>query len=158
MGTMGSVDLDLMNRLIRILSKTSHKYIVSKGPKHAVITLPRNMWGDRYVPQLKILPLVDLVITHGGNNTVCETFSQGKPMLVLPLFADQYDSYARIAETGFGLGLDPYAFQDQELIDSVERLLGDKALQDKLKVASDRILASKKHEELIELIESLMNV
>src|SRR5699024_10457815 len=30
MGSMGSVDLGLMNRLVSILSKTNHKYIVSK--------------------------------------------------------------------------------------------------------------------------------
>ena len=53
MGTMGSVDLELMNRLVAVLANTPHKYIVSKGPKHEEIALPRNMWGDRYVQQVR---------------------------------------------------------------------------------------------------------
>lgn len=90
LGSMGSVDLELMKRLLIALAKTSHKYIVSKGPLHAQFELPgANQWGDRYLPQLDILPHVDLVITHGGNNSITEIFAQGKPTIVLPLFADQ---------------------------------------------------------------------
>lgn len=82
MGTMASTDLVLMRRLIDVLSTTPHKYIVSKGPRHSELVLPRNMCGQRYLPQTQILPLVHLVITHGGNNTVCEAFAQGLPMIV----------------------------------------------------------------------------
>ena len=79
MGSMGSIDLDLMKRLLSALAKTNHKYIVSKGPLHDQYQLQgRNQWGDRYLPQIQILPQVDLVITHGGNNSVTEIFAQGK--------------------------------------------------------------------------------
>ena len=78
MGSMGSADLVLMKRLLEVLGKTSHKYIVSKGPRHEEYSLPRNMWGDRYLPQTKIIPLMDLIITHGGNNTNTEALAQGK--------------------------------------------------------------------------------
>lgn len=86
---MGSIDLKLMNRLMEAIAKTNHKYIVSKGPRHLEYELPVNAWGDRFLPQMKIVPKMDLVITHGGNNTTTEVFAQGVPMIVLPLFGDQ---------------------------------------------------------------------
>lgn len=90
MGSMGSVDLELMSRLLKVLAKLPHKFIISKGPRAEAYQVEgRNQWGDRYLPQIDLLPQVDAVITHGGNNSVTEIFAQGKPMLVMPLFADQ---------------------------------------------------------------------
>jgi UDP:flavonoid glycosyltransferase YjiC (YdhE family) len=58
------------------------------------------MWGAKSVPQTKVILLVDLVITHGGYNTITESFYFGKRVLVLPLFEDQWDNGQRIYETG----------------------------------------------------------
>ena len=85
------------------------------------------MWGAPQVPQTSVMPLVDLVITHGGNNTTTESFHFGKPMIVLPLFWDQYDNAQRVHETGFGVRLDTYTFEDAELHEAIERLLADGA-------------------------------
>ena len=156
MGSMGSIDIDLMKRLVSALSKTNHKYIVSKGPRHAELELPRNMWGDAFLPQTKIVPLVDLVITHGGNNTVTETFAQGKPMVVMPMFGDQYDNAQRLKETNLGARVDPYSFTQQELIDSIERLLVDKELHQRMRKASHRIQNSTRHQQFCDKLENLL--
>ncbi len=86
---MGSIDLNLMNRILETIADTNHKYIVSKGPRHQEINLPNNAWGDRFLPQMKLVPHMDLVITHGGNNTITEVFALAVPMIVFPLFGDQ---------------------------------------------------------------------
>ncbi len=54
-----------MQRVTTVLAKTAHKYIVSKGPRHDQYELPENMWGNQYLPQTKIVPFMNLVITHG---------------------------------------------------------------------------------------------
>jgi UDP:flavonoid glycosyltransferase YjiC (YdhE family) len=90
------------------------------------------MWGAEFLPQTKIVPLVDLVITHGGNNTTTEAFHFGKPMVVLPLFWDQYDNAQRVDETGFGVRLRTYAFADDDLRGASDRLLGDADLRGRM--------------------------
>jgi MGT family glycosyltransferase len=124
LGSLGSADVRLMRRLVAVLAETPHRFIVSKGPQHADYELAPNMWGAEFLPQTKLIPLVDLVITHGGNNTTTEAFHFGKPMVVLPLFWDQYDNAQRVDETGFGVRLPTYAFEDADLRGAIDRLLG----------------------------------
>jgi MGT family glycosyltransferase len=132
LGSLGSADVELMRRLVAVLADTPHRYIVSKGPQHADYELASNMWGAEFLPQTKIVPLVDLVITHGGNNTTTEAFHFGKPMVVLPLFWDQYDNAQRVDEIGFGVRLPTYAFDDADLRRAIDRLLGDHDLRGRM--------------------------
>ena len=132
LGSLGSADIELMRRLVSVLADTPHRYIVSKGPRADELDLPDNMWGDGRVPQTSIVPLCDLVITHGGNNTTTESLHFGKPMIVLPLFWDQYDNAQRVDELGYGVRLDTYAFEDEELRGAVERLVRDDGLRERM--------------------------
>lgn len=139
LGSLGSADVELMQRLVDVLGGTDHRVIVSKGPLAERITLQDNMTGEAFLPQPSILPLVDVVITHGGNNTVTESFHHGKPMVVLPLFWDQVDNAQRVDETGFGVRLPPYDFEDHELTDAIDRLVSDRALGTRLAAISARL-------------------
>lgn len=132
LGSLGGADVALMQRLVDVLGTTRHRYIVSKGPQADRIALAANMVGEQMLPQTKVIPQVDLVISHGGNNTVTETLHFGKPLIVLPLFWDQYENAQRIDELGFGIRLDTYGFTDAELTEAVDRLLADTALRDRL--------------------------
>ncbi|MBB2910036.1 MGT family glycosyltransferase [Streptosporangium becharense] len=139
LGSLGSADVDLMQRVIDVLATTPYRFIVSKGPLHEEIKLAHNMWGAEFVPQTKIIPMVDLVITHGGNNTTTEALHFGKPMILLPLFWDQYDNAQRVHELGYGVRLATYAFTDEELTGALERLLGDTELRARLAAAGEEI-------------------
>ncbi len=141
LGSLGSADVELMRRVLDCLAKTSHRYIVSKGPLHEEVELADNMYGAEFLPQTSIVPLVDLVITHGGNNTTTECFHFGKPMIVLPLFWDQYDNAQRVHELGWGVRLDTYRFTDAELRDAVDSLVGDIELHARLTAAGAGIRA-----------------
>jgi UDP:flavonoid glycosyltransferase YjiC (YdhE family) len=139
LGSLGSADVDLMRRLVEILGRLPHRFIVSKGPRHGEYALAGNMWGEEFLPQPAVLPLVDLVITHGGNNTTTECFHHGKPMIALPLFWDQYDNAQRLDETDFGVRLDPYRFSEEEMSGAIASLLADGPLLDRMGVISRRL-------------------
>ncbi len=153
LGSLGSADVGLMQRLVDLLATTEHRVIVSKGPLADEITLHDNQTGEGFLPQPAILPQVDLVITHGGNNTVTEAFHHGKPMIVLPLFWDQVDNAQRVDETGFGRRLSTYGFRDEELTDAIDELLDDGELAARLAAMSARIKASSGTIRAADLIE-----
>jgi UDP:flavonoid glycosyltransferase YjiC (YdhE family) len=153
LGSLGSADVALMNRLVQVLAPTPHRYLVSLGPQHEQIQLAENMWGREFLPQASLLPHVDLVITHGGNNTVTECFHFGKPMVVLPLFWDQYDNAQRVEELGFGVRLPTYRFDDDELTGAIDRLLADGALSRRMAGIAARLQASPGTARAADLIE-----
>jgi len=155
LGSLGSADVELMARLVDVLSKTPHRYVVSKGPRADEFDLADNMWGDVRVPQTSILPEVDVVITHGGNNTVTESLHFGKPMVVLPLFWDQYDNAQRIDELGFGVRLATYDFIDEELSTAVDGLLEDDVLRASLDALGERIRDTEGTRRAADLIEDV---
>jgi UDP:flavonoid glycosyltransferase YjiC (YdhE family) len=114
------------------------------------------MAGEEFLPQTEILPKVDLVITHGGNNTVTESLYFGKPMVVLPIFWDQHDNAQRIEETGFGTRLDTYGHSGEELTAAIERLLGDEALAARLARTSERLQREPGTVRAADLIEAVV--
>ena len=156
LGSLGSADVDLMRRLVAVLGQTRHRFIVSKGPLADEYELPSNMWGAAQVPQTNVLPHVDLVITHGGNNTTTEAFHFGKPMILLPLFWDQYDNAQRVDELGYGVRLATYAFEDEQLTGAVDRLLNDAALHDRMAANAATIRGRNGTAKAATLIEGLV--
>jgi MGT family glycosyltransferase len=153
LGSLGSADVELMNRLVSALAETPHRYVVSKGPQHDLIELAPNMTGGEFLPQPGILPHADLVITHGGNNTVTESIHFGKPMIVLPLFWDQHDNAQRMAECGFGVRLPTYEFEDAQLHEAIDRLLSTP--NERLAEASARLQSQPGTTRAADLIEEL---
>ncbi len=132
LGSLGGADVELMQRLIDELTESSHRFIVSMGPRSDKIRLADNMVGEPSLPQTTVLPKVDLVITHGGNNTTTEALHFGKPMVVLPIFWDQYDNAQRMHELGFGIRLSTYEHTQDQLNGAIDTLLSDQELRRRL--------------------------
>jgi MGT family glycosyltransferase len=158
LGSLGSADVELMRRLIDVLGRTAHRFIVSMGPQHAELELADNMWGAEFVPQTRIIPMVDAVITHGGNNTTTEAIHYGKPMIVLPLFWDQYDNAQRVHEMGFGMRLDTYRFSDTDMAAALEQVLGDPGMRERAAAAGERVRSTDGLRLAADLIESVGSV
>jgi MGT family glycosyltransferase len=153
LGSLGSADVALMRTLVAELAEAPYRFIVSKGPQADEFDLAPNMVGAEFLPQTSVLPLVDLVITHGGNNTVTESLFFGKPMVLLPIFWDQHDNAQRLDETGFGIRIDTYAHDPAELRAAIDRLLDDGEVADRLAQTSRRLQAARGTELAADLIE-----
>jgi MGT family glycosyltransferase len=153
LGSLASGDLELMRGLVGSLAGLPYRVIVSKGPQHEELELADNMVGEEFLPQTSILPQVDIVITHGGNNTVTESLYFGKPMVVLPVFWDQYDNAQRMHETGFGIRLDTYSHDPSELPLAIDALVADEDLRRRLNAVSSRLQGAPGTVRAADLIE-----
>jgi MGT family glycosyltransferase len=139
LGSLGSADVALMKQLVSELADTPHLYVVSKGPQHAEYELADNMVGEEFLPQTSVLPHVDAVLTHGGNNTTTECMWFGKPMVVLPIFWDQHDNAQRVDETGYGVRLRTYECAGGELAAALDSVLSDDRLRARCVAAGERL-------------------
>jgi MGT family glycosyltransferase len=155
LGSLASGDVELMRSLIASLSDRSYRVIVSMGPQHEQLELPDNMVGAEFLPQTSILPDVDLVITHGGNNTITECFHFGKPMVVLPVFWDQHDNAQRVHETGFGIRLATYGDAPDALPAAIDRLLTSEGTKTRLDSIAARLQSTPGTERAADLIEAV---
>ena len=77
-------------------------------------------------------------------------------MIVLPLFADQYDNAQRVHEKGFGIRLDAYLCSEEELLNAIESLLNNKELNEKLMKISQRIQTDNSIAKLPQIIDYLI--
>ena len=63
---------------------------------------PANVHIERYIPQSLLLPHCDLMVMHGGSNSLLAALDLGLPTVVVPLIADQFFNAAVMH--GLGLG------------------------------------------------------
>ncbi|UCB46610.1 MAG: hypothetical protein JSV25_04105 [Spirochaetota bacterium] len=76
-----------------------------------------------YVPQKGLLPHMDLVIHHGGNNSFTESLYFGKPMVIMPFSSDQFDIASDAEDMGVAQVLDPNSLKTESLQKAVRNAL-----------------------------------
>lgn len=84
---------------------------------------PANVRFERYVPHSQLLPCCDLMLCHGGFNTVMGSLVAGVPLVCVPLGSDQ-DFNARFCEErGYGRSLDDDEATPERIRGAVEEVL-----------------------------------
>ena len=76
-------------------------------------------------------------------------------MIILPLFADQFDNAQRVQEKGFGLRLNPFDCSEEEILNAIEKLLNDNELKERLRQAVERMERDQKISKVAQVIENL---
>ena len=86
--------------------------------------LPDHIAVARYVPQALILRHVDAVVFHGGSGTMLGSVAEGKPMVSLPMGADQFVNSEQIVRTGAGLAVGPAQRTPESIRAAIVQVLG----------------------------------
>lgn len=77
--------------------------VVVAAPPELVPDPPANVLVRAWVPQVALLPRLDVVVCHAGHNTVAEALAHGVPLVVAPIRDDQPVVAKQVAESGAGV-------------------------------------------------------
>ncbi|XP_074593537.1 NDP-glycosyltransferase YjiC-like [Brevipalpus obovatus] len=156
LGSLASCDHKAMRRILDILAKSPHRFIVSTGHFGDKLELADNMWGEPYVDQIKVLQVVDMAIIHGGNNSFMEALYYACPIIVIPYFLDQLDNAQRIEDKGLGRRVDIGNTGESELLKIIEDTLTNTEVHEKIRKVSENMRSSTNREIAAKMIEDLI--
>ena len=129
LGTMAH-DLDLYKIFPEAFAGASYQVVISAGGRRiALEELAENVSFYEFVPQLDLLPNVDVFVTHGGWNSVNEALYYDVPMVICPQGKDQFMNARTIEQLGAGKAL--YELNPERVRAAVDELLTDTAYRRK---------------------------
>lgn len=84
----------------RILLTVGRRFDVSQLGE-----LPSNVHVESWVDQADVLAEAEVVVCHGGSGTTFGALAAGVPLVIVPLFADQFANGPKVAEAKAGVTL-----------------------------------------------------
>ena len=87
--------------------------------------IPDNFIIQKRIPQLELLPSVQAVICHAGQNTVSESLFFGIPLIVLPIAYDQSQVANDVTLCGAGIRMKFNRLKPEELKKAVREILSN---------------------------------
>jgi MGT family glycosyltransferase len=155
-GSLGAADVDLYKQLIVAFAKLPYRFLMNVGDYIGEYSnVPGNVHLESWYPQPAVIPHVDLVIHHGGNNSFNESLYFGKPAIIMPFCWDGLDNAARIHDTGYGEQLPRYTWTEEQLAAMIARLLADTAMSQRLKTVSAHMQAAKGTEKAANILATI---
>ena len=107
------------------------------------------------VPQPLVLRCADLLVTHGGINSVREALGAGVPMVVAPVAADQPRNARRCEALGVARALPAAGVTAGEVAVACAEVLGDGRFRRQARAVQREVLALPPLESLVPELEAL---
>jgi spermidine/putrescine ABC transporter ATP-binding subunit/MGT family glycosyltransferase len=156
-GSLGAGDTDLLKRIIATVGKLPYRALVNVGGyKDQYSEVPANVIIEPWFPQPSVIPLVDAVIHHGGNNSFTECLYFGKPAIIMPYVWDGHDNATRVQETGHGFKMPRYDWTDADLAAKLDACINDPTLKAKLASTSAHMQAQNGPAKAAKILNTLL--
>lgn len=78
-----------------------------------------------YAPHSLLFPRAEIVIHHGGMGSTTQALRSGRPQLITPVFADQFDNAYRAERTGAAMRLPFSRYSARRAVKAIRRLRDD---------------------------------
>ncbi len=109
LGTVVKGDVSFFQNCLEAFRDENMDVIISVGEKfdcRKLKNIPSNIQIYNSVPQLEVLKLADVFVTHGGMNSVSEALVYETPMVVIPFSSDQPVNARCVENLGVGKKLE----------------------------------------------------
>lgn len=129
--TLGTVSLfvrpDVLRFIVELVTPLAGTVVVATGPlPDTVVPSHPRVRVVRYLPLSAILPVTDLVISHGGASTSTASLVAGIPQLAIPQgAASQRRVATAIARSGVGAAIGDQSLEGETIAAAVHKLLDD---------------------------------
>jgi UDP:flavonoid glycosyltransferase YjiC (YdhE family) len=124
------------------------------GPE-ALVVRGEGAIVDERLPQLDVLRRAQLMITHGGFNSIQECARKGVPMILFPLGFDQPGSTARVVHHGLGLRGDLRSATGESIGRLIDAALADEAMRQRCAAMAERSRDPSEGEAGMRVLEAL---
>ncbi|RZT82986.1 MGT family glycosyltransferase [Micromonospora violae] len=116
---------ELFRTAVAGLAALDAEVVVAAGrvPLDQMGEVPDNVSVHPWVSQAELLPLVDLVVHHGGSGTTLGALAVGVPQVMLPQGADQFANADTLAAAGVAVRLLPDEVDAHAIAEQARRLL-----------------------------------
>lgn len=128
LGTTRNVESAILRKIAEACLGLEVQLVISLGNRfdpEMLGELPGNTVVTRFAPQLELLRIAQLVISHGGPNTTFEALMEGKPMVVIPMTYDQPAIAARLTWLHVAEMLSVRRLTKKRIRNAVTKVLGD---------------------------------
>jgi UDP:flavonoid glycosyltransferase YjiC (YdhE family) len=158
--TLGTVfaDADVLRSAVGALATLDVRVLVTVGPRGDPAALGQVRDGVqvlRYVPQRRLLPHCDVVVSHGGSGTFLGTLAHGLPQLCLPQGADQFLNADAAVAVGAALMLEGEAATGEAIAAAVAELVGSAAYRSVARKLADEIALMPDADEVAGALEGI---
>lgn len=126
LGTLQGSRAGLFRKVARACARLDLRLLISQGNRGRLRSedLPGDPLVHDWVPQEAVLALADMMVSHGGMNSVLEPLATGLPMVVMPLAFEQSATAARLERAGVARALGPRA-SARRLAKAIAEVRGD---------------------------------
>src|SRR5215213_941971 len=118
--------------------------------------IPPNVLLLNHTPQLQILERADVVITHGGLNTIREALVFGVPMVVFPSFGEQPMNAGRVVHHGLGVSGNMLSVTAEQARTLIERVMETNSFRERAAFFRERCKRLEKEDLDVKVVEALL--
>jgi len=118
---------------------------------------PGNVLIAAHAPQVEVLKRASLMVSHGGVTGVKESAFMGVPMLLIPVYYDEFGNAARVVYHGLGARLQLKEVSAVELGRLIDRLLKDSSYSVRAKLMSERLRNLEHQSPGVAIVEDILS-